>query len=813
MSLLKNKVFVVFITLAILASGLAFAQTASAITLGELVELFIALGVIAPDKIDAARSIIEKESQPTSSCLSLSYNHYLGRSDSETNGEVSKLQNYLKQTGDYTYPEITGYFGPSTERAVQSWQSKKGVVSSGTPDSTGYGVVGPQTREVMGCGSTIVQPYKPKVCPQVFPPVCENGVLVGNGKDANGCNLGYVCEEVSLFVDGITVTAPNGGEQWEIGQLNTITWAPYDPNSQINHSKDVTVFLEIKTGKDQYVQVGRIMDTGKASLHTYFNINYYDVFADPGEFYVRVLNNVTGESDRSDMPFTLLPRGVDIKVNGSDGPVTLVDNQKVTVIVNPGANFASCTLSGVRPNPGASPGISLGGAVAGVPSTSEGFAYVPASGSATSIYIKCTKSDGSTRSDGVQVNFGGTTASLQVTSPNGGENITFNESTFIRFRQTGIKSYSIALYENDQWKGWIVKDWDVKQNSEDIGFYWNPPGIEPELTSGSAIYKIYITGQKSDGTGYVDDKSDAPFGFSIVGNAPFITDFPYDRGVSIPIGASRVFSVTATGDGLKYQWQKQDGSTWTNIPGAVSYQLNLSNVTTSQAGRYRVQVSNTAGTVSGSFNLTVGIGPVITVQPKGISVPPGSSPVFSVTATGDGLKYQWQKQNGSTGSRWTSIPGAVSYRFGLSKITVSNAGRYRVVVSNAGGTMISSTFTVIVGNLPVIKTQPKGISVPPGSSPVFSVTATGDGLKYQWQKLNNGAWRSIPGAVSYRFGLGNIQTSNAGRYRVVVSNTIGSVNSNPFTVTVTVTVEANQQAAVVTAFLELLKSLGVETGI
>jgi peptidoglycan hydrolase-like protein with peptidoglycan-binding domain len=50
------------------------------------------------------------------------------------------------------YPEaqITGYFGPATERAVQRFQSKHGIANSGTPETTGYGSVGGQTRIMLG---------------------------------------------------------------------------------------------------------------------------------------------------------------------------------------------------------------------------------------------------------------------------------------------------------------------------------------------------------------------------------------------------------------------------------------------------------------------------------------------------------------------------------------------------------------------------------------------------------------------------------------------------------------------------------------
>ena len=60
--------------------------------------------------------------------------------------DVATLQKYLKNLGYYTYPSITGYYGSATESAVQKFQAKYGVVSSGSPASTGYGVFGPATR-------------------------------------------------------------------------------------------------------------------------------------------------------------------------------------------------------------------------------------------------------------------------------------------------------------------------------------------------------------------------------------------------------------------------------------------------------------------------------------------------------------------------------------------------------------------------------------------------------------------------------------------------------------------------------------------
>ncbi len=61
--------------------------------------------------------------------------------------EVNELQTYLaKDTALYPEGLITGYFGALTEAAVQRFQTREGIVSSGTPETTGYGRVGPTTR-------------------------------------------------------------------------------------------------------------------------------------------------------------------------------------------------------------------------------------------------------------------------------------------------------------------------------------------------------------------------------------------------------------------------------------------------------------------------------------------------------------------------------------------------------------------------------------------------------------------------------------------------------------------------------------------
>lgn len=70
---------------------------------------------------------------------------------------VSKLQQFLVSAGLLSSDSVTGYFGSLTQAAVQKWQASRGIASSGSPDTTGWGVVGPRTRAALAaCGDAAV---------------------------------------------------------------------------------------------------------------------------------------------------------------------------------------------------------------------------------------------------------------------------------------------------------------------------------------------------------------------------------------------------------------------------------------------------------------------------------------------------------------------------------------------------------------------------------------------------------------------------------------------------------------------------------
>ena len=166
----------------ILSLVLSNIPTASAATAGELQTQIQDLR----GRVQTLQTQLASPKASSPGAVTLTKTLRLGSTNAVTNGEVSKLQQFLAQDASI-YPEglVTGYFGPLTQRAVQLWQGTQGVVSYGTPATTGYGVVGPLTRaKISGVARSITSPSAPSPtlsrAPSPAPSAPAGGQQTGN---------------------------------------------------------------------------------------------------------------------------------------------------------------------------------------------------------------------------------------------------------------------------------------------------------------------------------------------------------------------------------------------------------------------------------------------------------------------------------------------------------------------------------------------------------------------------------------------------------------------------------------------------------
>jgi hypothetical protein len=259
----------------------------------------------------------------------------------------------------------------------------------------------------------------------------------------------------------------------------------------------------------------------------------------------------------------------------------------------------------------------------------------------------------------------------------------------------------------------------------------------------------------------------------IVLGVPVITSQPLNR--TNLAGTTATFSVALSSNSsapFGFQWYKFGTNLLVNggnISGATSSTLSLQNVIAADAGLYSVLVSNAAGALMSSNSTLTVIDPAILAQPIGITNIIGSTVSFIVTAGGTPpLTYQWN-MNGSP------LSGRTLASLTLTNISNSDAGDYKVIVTNALGTFTSAVAALGVVP-PLIVAQPTNLTVNLGQPAVFSVGVTGPGpFTYQWQK--NGV--NILTGTSSSLSFANTVFADGATYRVLVSNPIVTETSQP----------------------------------
>ncbi len=185
--------------------------------------------------------------------------------------------------------------------------------------------------------------------------------------------------------------------------------------------------------------------------------------------------------------------------------------------------------------------------------------------------------------------------------------------------------------------------------------------------------------------------------------------------------------------------------------------------------------------------------PSITINPSSQTVFPGTNVSFSVTATGSTpLTYQWQTNNGvgpfvNVGNN-SIFSGTTSNVLTVTGVTTNQGLSYRVIASNFNGSVTSSPATLTLLTLPVITSQPASQATSLGQTNSFSVAVSGAGpFTYQWQATNsatsgftNLANGSIFSGVNTNvLTISGVTSNQLLAYRVVVSNSSGSVTSSP----------------------------------
>jgi len=340
-----------------------------------------------------------------------------------------------------------------------------------------------------------------------------------------------------------------------------------------------------------------------------------------------------------------------------------------------------------------------------------------------------------------------------------------------------------------QWTSYGVANVNIELSTNSGGSYTQIGSATS--TDGTNSSSVGIPGATPPGNTYririVDASAStlnsAMSGDATVGTSAAITTQPSPSTQAVCQGANVSFSVAATGGGLTYQWRK-DG---TNVSGATSATISLTNIAPSQGGVYDCVVSGTCGTPVTSTTATVTVNAAVTINthPNAVSICQGANATFTIAAAGGTLTYQWKK-NGN------SISGATNTTYTITGVSETDQGQYSCTVNGSCGTPVTSQNAPLQVSAPAqFTTQPANAVGCEGTNATFSVAVSNPaGVNYEWAKdggtIQNGG--RFSGATSTTLTITGILPADQGNYScraivaicqsTVISNT-GNLTINP----------------------------------
>ena len=283
------------------------------------------------------------------------------------------------------------------------------------------------------------------------------------------------------------------------------------------------------------------------------------------------------------------------------------------------------------------------------------------------------------------------------------------------------------------------------------------------VTSNQAgLYRFFVS--NSVGTAL-----SPPFGLVVNYLAP--AGSVYFSGGFSPAPAGSGVTLCASIQGAPFpsvQWQRAG----TNIPGAEC--ISFSNLSSNEAGLYRLVLSNVAGVfTSAPLALVVSyLPPTVSISPSGPVGPTlaGNIQIFCATVTGapaPGLQWYFN--------------GTPLLQFGsclqLNNVQTNQSGSYYAVATNVAGRATSQVAQLsVVYAAPTVSAHLSAGQAPVVAGSSFTLCSAVSGAPAptrQWRF--NGT--DLPGEINSCLAITNAQAANAGEYSVVASNFLGLATS------------------------------------
>ncbi|KAK0423255.1 hypothetical protein QR680_008049 [Steinernema hermaphroditum] len=260
----------------------------------------------------------------------------------------------------------------------------------------------------------------------------------------------------------------------------------------------------------------------------------------------------------------------------------------------------------------------------------------------------------------------------------------------------------------------------------------------------------------------------------------------------VPLGARIRLSIEVEGKPKTVKWfrghEEVVSSTTTHIEKVTDeeYKLEIEKAELSDDGAYRVVLSTETESIESSCQVTVTSVEVKPSFAKGLedkSVPKGSALALEIEVDGKPKQVKWLKNGSPVDERRAKVEdlGNGKYRLTIPEMGDDDFGDYSVVVSNDAGEATSKAKVTVAEGKPELVSGLVPTSVKEGETVKLEVKTKGPVKQVKWYRngdeIKDAETKDL-GDGTYQLIIPSAKKSDAGEYKVVLSNDAGSVDSS-----------------------------------
>ncbi|MES2560656.1 MAG: PKD-like domain-containing protein [Bacteroidota bacterium] len=222
-----------------------------------------------------------------------------------------------------------------------------------------------------------------------------------------------------------------------------------------------------------------------------------------------------------------------------------------------------------------------------------------------------------------------------------------------------------------------------------------------------------------------------------------------------------------------------------SAPGNIALSVAANTAIGTYSGTITV-TSTTPLACSRSYDFTITVYsaasvPVISTQPSNATICSGTTTTLSVTAV-NATSYQWQSATAGYSGPYSNVvggSGATTTSYTTPSLTTKTY--YRVIVTNATGSITSNAATVFVNPTPTAGAITGTTTICAGATQSYSIAALSDATSYTWSYSGTGATLTpSTSSVSITYG----QSATSGTLSVTGNNACGAGAASTVSITV-----------------------------